>query len=99
MIKNTAFGAALTTFLVVAWLAGELSFLAPYKAGLFQQYGLVIGGSVLLLFLQLCALYYAIARWLFLRDAGRKLTHIDRQLGTAEGLHEDLRAHVAASRR
>ena len=59
----------------------------------------LIGGGVLLLFLQLCALYYAIARWLFLRDAGRKLTHIDRQLGTAEGLHEDLRAHIAASRR
>jgi hypothetical protein len=44
-------------------------------------------------------LYYGIARWLFLRDAGRKLTHIDRQLGTAEGLHEDLRAHIDPSRR
>ena len=99
MIKNTAFAAALTTFLIVAWLAGELSFLAPYKAGLFGQHGMVIGAGVLLLFLHLSALYYAIARWLFLRDAGRKLTHMDRQLGTAEGLHEDLRAHIAASRR
>jgi hypothetical protein len=99
MIKNTAFAAALTTFLVVAWLAGEVSFLAPYKAGLFGRYGLVIGAGVLLLFLHLCALYYGIARWLFLRDAGRKLTHMDRQLGTAEGLHEDLRAHLAAPRR
>ena len=33
MIANVAFLAALTTFLVVAWLAGELTFLAPYKAG------------------------------------------------------------------
>jgi hypothetical protein len=94
MIKNTAFGAALTTFLLVAWLAGELRFLAAYKVGLFQRDGLVIGGSVLLL-LHLCALYYGIARWLFLRDAGRKLMHIDRQLGTAEGL----RTHIAAIRR
>lgn len=99
MIKNTAFAAALTTFLIVAWLAGELSFLARYKAGLFQQYGWIIGGGVLLLFLHLSALYYWIARWLFLRDAGRKLTHIDRQLGTAEGLHEELRGPIAASRR
>jgi len=99
MIKNTAFGAALTTFLIVAWLAGELSFLARYKAGVFPRYTLMIGGSILLLFLHLCALYYGIARWLFLRDAGRKLTHMDRQLGTAEGLHEDLRVPVAASRR
>jgi len=99
MIKNTAFAAALTTFLIVAWLAGELSFLAPYKAGLFRQHGMVIGAGVLLLFLHLSALYYAIARWLFLRDAGRKMTQMDRELGTAEGLQEDLRAHIAASRR
>ena len=99
MIKNTAFAAALTTFLIVAWLASELSFLARYKVVLFQQYGMVIGAGVLLLFLHLSALYYGIARWLFLRDAGRKLTHMDRQLGTAEGLHEDLRVHIAASRR
>ena len=32
MIANTAFLAALTIFLLVAWLAGELTFLAPYKA-------------------------------------------------------------------
>ena len=99
MISNMAFAAALTTFLVVAWLAGELSSLAPYKVSLFQRHGRLVGGSVLPVFLHLCALYYGIARWLFLRDAGRKLTHIDRQLGTAEGLHEDLRTHIAAIRR
>ena len=99
MIANTAFAAALTTFLIIAWLAGELSFLAPYKAGLFRQYGLVIAGAVLTLFLHLCALYYAIARWLFLRDAGRKLSHLDRQLGTPEGVHEELRAHMSVWRR
>jgi hypothetical protein len=37
--------------------------------------------------------YYLIARWLFLRDAGRKLTHIDRQLRSTPGLHDDLRRH------
>ena len=84
---------------MVAWPAAELGFLAPYKLGVFQRHGLLMCGSVLLLFLHLCALYYGIARWLFLRDAGRKLTHMDRQLGTAEGLHEDLRTHIAAIRR
>src|SRR5205823_5716125 len=79
VIANTAFAAALTTFLLLAWLAGELSFL-PYKAALFRQYGLVMAGATLMLFLHLCALYYALARWLFLRDAGRKLSHLDRQL-------------------
>ena len=98
MIKNTAFLAALTVFLLTGWLARELVFLAPYKRVIFTQYGRLILGSILLVFLHLFALYYAIARWLFLRDAGRKLRHIDRQLGTAEGLHEDLRAPIAARR-
>ena len=34
-----AFLAAVTSFLVVAWLAGELTFLAPYKATLFRRHG------------------------------------------------------------
>ena len=99
MIANTAFAAALTTFLMVAWLAGELSFLAPYKAGLFHEHGLIIAGAVLMLFLQLCALYYAIARWLFLRETGRKLTHIDRELLTSHGVHEDVPPHLWSTRR
>jgi len=37
MVANVAFLAALTTFLAVAWLAGELSFLAPFKAGIFRN--------------------------------------------------------------
>ena len=98
MIQNVAFLAAVTVFLLACWLAGELSFLAPQKAVLFQQHGAVIGGAVLLVFLHLCALYYAIARWLFLRDTGRKLTHVDQQLGSSDAIHHDLREHVVGQR-
>lgn len=94
MIANTAFLAALTVFLLAAWLAGELTFLSPYKAVLFRDHGVVILGGVLLVFLNLCALYYALARWLFLRDTGRKLTHVDRQLIASEGVHEDVPPQV-----
>lgn len=90
MIANTAFLAALTTFLIVGWIAGEVSFLAPFKAGIFRQHGLTIGFAVLLLFLNLCAAYYGLARWLFLRDAGRKLSHMDRQLGSSDAVLADL---------
>jgi len=98
MIKNTAFPALLTTFLVVAWLAGELSFLAPYKASLFRHHGWVIAGGILLLFLNLCAVYYALARWIFLRDSGRKLTHLDRQLWGADAPHRELGYYVSSHR-
>ena len=99
MIKNTAFLAALTLFLFIAWLAGELSFLAPYKVALFRLHGSVIIGGVLLVFLNLCAAYYGLARWLFLRETGRKLTHVDRQLIASEGVHEDLPIEQWATRR
>jgi len=98
MTANAAFAAALTTFLTVAWLAGALSFLAPFKTVLFHRYGTVIVGGILLLFLNLCALYYGVGRWLFLRDAGRKLRHVDEQIRTDDGLHDDLRPHLLSRR-
>ena len=98
MIANTAFLAALTFFLLAAWLAGELSFLAPYKAALFRLHGTFIVSAALIVFLNLCALFYALARWLFLRDTGRKLTHVDRQLIGSEGVHEDLPPQLWSTR-
>jgi hypothetical protein len=80
MIKNTAFLALLTLFLLVGWLAGELRFLAPYKGVLFREHWPAILGAMLIVFVHLCAGYYAVARWLFVREAGRKLTFVDRQL-------------------
>ncbi len=90
MIPNCAFLALLTEFLLVGWLAGELRSLAPQRASIFHLYGWEIVGAVLALFFNLCALYYAVARWLFLRETGRKLTHVDRQLIAADGVHEEI---------
>lgn len=86
MIANTAFLALLTVFLIVGWLAGEVQFLARYKALLFREYWLMIVGAIALLFVHLCALYYVIARWLFVREAGRKLTFVDRQLTASDAV-------------
>jgi hypothetical protein len=98
MIANTAFLAALTVFLLAAWLAGELSFLAPYRTTLFHLHGRFILQAMLLVFLNLCAGYYALARWFFLRETGRKLTHLDRQLMASEGVREDLPSDLWSAR-
>ena len=71
-----------------------MSFLAPFKVGLFRHHGLTIGVSIVVLFLNLCAAYYSLARWLFLRDAGRKLTHMDRQLGSRDTVLSDLHLDI-----
>ena len=94
MMANAAFLAALTVFLLVGWIAGELRFLAPYKALLFREHAALIGGAALLLFLNLTATFYSVARWFFMRDTGRKLLHIDRQLATDDAVIEDLRSYL-----
>lgn len=99
MIANATFLAGLTTFVLTAWLSAELSFLAPYRAAIFRSYGWHILGAVVLVFVNLSGAYYMVARWLFLRDAGRKLTHIDRQLRSAPGLHDELRNYFQKKRR
>jgi hypothetical protein len=95
MIANAALLAALTVFLIVGWLAGELIFLAPYKAGLFRLHGTLILEALLLVFLNLCAAYYRLARWVFLRDTGRKLRHLDHQLKTPDAVLDELRDDLA----
>lgn len=99
MIGNAAFLAGLTTFVLAAWLAAELNFLAPYRAAIFRTYGWHILVALVLVFVNLSAGYYLMARWLFLRDSGRKLTHIDRQLRSSSGLHDDLRQRLQKSTR
>jgi hypothetical protein len=90
MIANAAFLAALVLFLVVGWLAGELRFLAPHKAALFRAHGTFIVSVVLVVFLNLCAAFYAAGRWFFLRDTGRKLRHLDHQLTTPDAVLDEL---------
>lgn len=91
MIANTALLAAVTTFLMVAGLAGELSYLSSYKTALFRMHGTQMGVATVLIFLNVFGVYYWVARVLFLRDTGRKLKHLDQQLGTADGVIDELR--------
>src|SRR5262249_24600812 len=95
VIANAAFLAAITTFLAVAWFAGELSFLAPYKAGIFRHHGATIGVAVVVLFLNLCGASHGLARWLSLRDTGGKLSHRARKGGSRDAVlrdpHRDLK--------
>ena len=96
MMANAAFLAALVLFLLVGWLAGEVRFLVPHKAALFREHGAFIVGVVLVVFLNLCAAFYAIGRWFFLRDTGRKLRHLDHQLTTPDAVLDELGRDLTA---
>ena len=47
------------------------------------------------MFLNLFALFYLIARGLFLKDTGRKLAHVEKQLRTGDTIVRDLSERLA----
>jgi hypothetical protein len=62
------------------WLMNELRYLVPYKHILFHQYGGLILGWLATVFANVFAGVYAIQRKFFLKDTGRKLSHLDQQI-------------------
>ena len=79
--------AANSLFLTIAvllalgfWLLGELKFFIPYKTVLFHEYGTAILVYLATLFLNLFAAAFVLNRKFFLKDTGRKLSHLDKQL-------------------
>lgn len=66
------------------WLMGELRFLIPYRPVLIHLYGRVILFSIAVLFLNLFAAIFFLQRKFFLKDTGRKLTHLDRQIASGQ---------------
>jgi hypothetical protein len=98
MIANSAFLAAMTLMLIVFVLMGELEFLVPYKRLIFSRYWVVIVGSGVVLFLNLFAFFYLAGRGLFLKETGRKLAHVERQLRTGDSIVRDLSERLAKDR-
>lgn len=95
MIANSAFLAAMVVVLLLFWLLGELQFLAPYKYIILPRYLWVIVGSVVVIFLNLFGLFYTLTRSLFLKETGRKLAHVERQLKTPDTVVRDLSERLA----
>jgi len=95
MIANSAFLAAMVVILLLFWLLGALQFLAPYKHFILPRYLWVVVGSVVVLFLNLFGLFYTITRSLFLKETGRKLAHVERQLKTPDTVVRDLSERLA----
>jgi hypothetical protein len=91
MIANAVL-LALTFMLAIAfYLMGELKFFAPYRALIFHKYGLALSIFFSILFLNLFAGAFVVIRKFFLKDTGRKLSHIDKQFHIR---HSDLPAQL-----
>ena len=61
------------------WLMDQLKFMASYKAVLFHEYGGVFLTAASVLFLNVFGAALLVQRKFFLKDTGRKLSHLDQQ--------------------
>jgi hypothetical protein len=66
------------------WLMDQLKFMAPYKSVIFRAYGPVLLTAAAVLFLNVFAAAIAINRKFFLKDTGRKLSHLDKQFNVGQ---------------
>ena len=62
------------------WLMGELKFFVPYKLVLWRAYATPILTYVGVLSVNVFAAAFVLSRKFFLKDTGRKLSHLDKQL-------------------
>jgi hypothetical protein len=62
------------------WLMGELRFLVPYKFVLWREYATPIVAYVGVLSVNVFAAVFVFIGKFLLKDTGRKLSHIDKQL-------------------
>ena len=86
MIANALIITLALLLALVFWLMGELKFFAPYKLVLWREYATPILTYVALLSVNVFAVAFVFIRKFFLKDTGRKLSHLDKQLhmgGTA----------------
>jgi len=84
MVANTAL---ITVALLLAlgfWLMGELRFFVPYKVLLWEAYATPILIYSAALAVNVFAVTFVLIRKFFLKDTGRKLLHLDKQLHVGE---------------
>jgi hypothetical protein len=66
------------------WLMGELKYFIPYKAVLLRAYATPILVYAFALFVNVFVAAFVLIRKFFLKDTGRKLLHLDKQLHVGE---------------
>jgi hypothetical protein len=90
MLANSLFVTTIIFLALLLFLLGECTFLIPYRMLLINKYGATILVFLAALFLNVFAAIYLGARKLFLKDTGRKLAHVERQIRTGNSISEEL---------
>ncbi len=90
MVANAIFATAMILLALGLFLLGECRFLIPYRDLLLGQYAKPIALYAACMFVNLFAVIFAINRRLFLKDTGRKLAHVGKQLHSGSPIAAEL---------
>jgi hypothetical protein len=80
MIANVLLITIAILFALGFWLMGQLRFFVPYKLVLWRAYATPILAYIGILSVNVFAAAFVLIRKFFLKDTGRKLSHLDKQL-------------------
>ncbi len=90
MVANALFATAVICLTLALYFMQECQFLIPYRSLLLEKYGCEIAVFASVFFLNLFAAIHAFTRRVFLRDTGKKLAHLEKQLRTGPSILEEL---------
>jgi hypothetical protein len=90
MVTNVFFATTILFLALGFFLLQEFAFLIPFRALLLNKYGPLIAAYSGALFFNLFALTYLFVRKLFLKETGRKLAHVEKQLRAGDSISEEL---------
>jgi hypothetical protein len=90
MIANAFFATTVICMALGLYLLETCQFLIPYRTLLLHKYAGQLVFFAAASFINLFAAIYALTRWLFLKDTGRKLAHLEKQLRTGSTISEEL---------
>ena len=90
MLANSASLAAILVLALLFVVADQLRFLAPYRSLILDRYLTVIAAALGVTYTNVFACIYVVTRRLFLKDTGRKLAHVEKQLRAGDTIVRDL---------
>ena len=90
MVTNVFFATTILFMALGFFLLDECRFLIPFRMLLIEKYGTLILAWSALLFINIYAALYFGVRKLLLKETGRKLAHVEKQLRTGLSISEEL---------
>lgn len=90
MVTNVFFATTILFMAAGFFLLDQCQFLIPYRSLLLRRYVTPILVFAAVLFVNIYAALYFAVRKLLLKETGRKLAHVEKQLRTGQSISEEL---------